>query len=226
MIELNLLPKELRKKEKKPLPKIKIVPIAIGVAATLVSVHLIFVAVVFAKSMTLKHLKSKWQEMQPLKTKTETMYAEIADLDKRMTAIRKIARPQLDWVRMLSGLNQAVTPSVWLFEFKPVAGKGAQQNITSGTPATYLQISGYALGGSQQGTASVAKFINSLKKTQDFYVYFDDVELEMINSRTIAGEDVMLFKLRCAFKGAAQAQEPKKETKKTSKVGKSKNNGF
>ncbi len=66
--------------------------------------------------------------------------------------------------------------------------------------AVSLTIMGNALGKSQEATSVVAKFINSLKTNKNFSRYFDEVELENMNSGSVAGEEVMIFKLECESK--------------------------
>lgn len=219
MIELNLLPKELRRKEKKQLPRIRIAPIAAGIVGALVAVHIILIFFSFGSNMSFKKLTVKWEELRPQKEQTERTASEIADIEKKMNAVRKIAAPPLDWVRILGGLNEAVVPGVWLFEFKPVSSGGTRQDSPSGVPK-YIEISGYALGKSEVATSVVAKFINSLKKTVDFADYFDEIELKAINSKVIAGEEVMVFKLTCTvrnFGGRAETTKEAKTDKKTKK---------
>ena len=214
MIELNLLPKELRKKEKKPLPKIKVIPIAIGIVVFLVAVHGVLGVFAFGNSIALKQLRAKWEDMRPLKEKTDQMSVEITDLEKRVISVRKLAKPTIDWSQMLNGLNQAVTPGIWLFEFMPQAGKGARQDVLPGALPRFLEISGYSLGSSETATAAVAKFISSLKKNSDFSTYFDEIELEVIDTKSVAGQEVMLFKLNCTFKNFGPGKAETKDTKK------------
>ena len=212
MIELNLLPKELRRKEKRQLPCIKVVPIAAGIVGALIALHVVLVIFSFGSSLSFKRSTARWEELRPQKEQTERTAAEVADIEKKMNAVRKIASPPLDWVRMLGGLNEAVIPNVWLFEFKPGASRGARQDKFSGVPK-YIEISGYALGKSEVATSHVAKFINSLKKTADFSDYFDEIELEAVNSKVIAGEEAMVFKLTCTVKSFGAQAETKKDVK-------------
>lgn len=207
MIELNLLPKELRKKEKKKLPKIKVIPIAAGVVASLVAVHLVLEAVALWDYLALRQMKSKWEGLRPLKEKTDEMSVEITDLEKKIVSIRKIATPPIDWAKILSGLNQAVVPGVWLCEFAPRAGKTGSQDVQPGGSPESLELTGYALGSSEVATATVAKFISNLKKTQEISEYFDEIELNVIDTRTIAGQESVFFKLSCSFKNKGQQSQ-------------------
>lgn len=210
MIELNLLPKELRKKEKREIPKVNVMPIAIGVMATLVVVHIILMVFVSINNSKIKKLKSEWDKIQPLKAKTELMATQTTDLERRLTAMKRIADPPIDWPRILSGLNKSVVPTIWLYDFSPVSRQGQLGLASGGTPQN-LVISGYDLGESEEATSSVGKFISNLKKDPDFSEFFTAIELEVINSRIISGQNVMMFKLNCTFKDYSPKVAAKKE---------------
>lgn len=212
MIELNLLPKELRKKEKREIPKVNVMPIAIGVMATLVMIHIILIVLVSINDSKINKLKPKWDQIQPLKTKTELLATQTVDLEKRLTAMKGIAEPPIDWPRILSGLNKSMVPTIWLYDFNPVSRQGQLGLLSAGMPQN-LSISGYDLGESEEATSSVGKFINNLKKDPDFSEFFTGIELEGINSRIVSGQKVMMFKLNCTFKDYSPKDAANKDVK-------------
>ena len=80
MIELNLLPKELRKKRKKrsvQMPTVPAIPIAIIVLAVLICVHAALIVMVMNSTGLSSELTKKWEEMKPQREKTEKMIREI-----------------------------------------------------------------------------------------------------------------------------------------------------
>ena len=205
MIELNLLPKNLRRRKRRTstvqLPKIPVVPIALGVVAFLICAHILLVLLSFHSNAVYKRSVQTWKEMEPQRTATEEVINETAELDRKLNVIRGIAKPELDWARLLSGLNQAMMPSVWLATFDLVfAGNKKTSRLTDiSGPPEFLELTGYGLGTSQEATSVVAKFINSLKGQNDFAEYFKEIELNNMRSGNVAGEEVMIFKLDCAF---------------------------
>jgi len=208
MIELNLLPKELRKKRKRQMPDIKPVPIAAGVAAVLVFTHIVLVLMAANDNNLLKELKAKWEQMAPQREMTEKIARETNELEKRVTAVRMLAKPALDWARLMSGLNQAMIPSVWLADLR-VFFNGRPYNLgAKDQKPTTLVLAGYALGRSEEATSTAARFINSLKGAGDFYGYFDEIELKNLKKVTVSGSEAMLFNLVCEF------SKPKKPGKK------------
>ena len=206
MIELNLLPKEMRRKKRKvELPSIPFLQIAIGIVAFLIVCHILIVTLLFFRSGSLKRLKAEWETMQPQKKATDKVARETNELEKRIAAIRKIAKPDLSWTKLLSGLNQAMIPGIW-FSNLQLEFKGKSYNPKTGGNPTALVLTGYALGKSEVGTASVARLINSLKRSKDFSGYFSEIELENMNAKKFEGEEAMFFRLECTFK-----QPPKKK---------------
>lgn len=215
MIELNLLPKELQKKRKKrkaaQMPKLPLVQISVGIIAVLLLTHVVLLVLVRSNRKLSATLKQKWTEMQPQREKTDGIAKEINRLDKRVSAVRKITKPDLDWAQLLSGLNQAVIANIWLSEFK-VNSAGGDRGEPGG-PLVSLDLTGYALGKSEIAMSTVGRFMESLKRNKNFYIYFDEIELQNIRNAMISGEEVMLFKLICKFKRTEPVEpEPKKTT--------------
>lgn len=211
MFELNLLPPELRTKKKAQMPEIKPVPILIGVAGVLIFMHFALAVLAMNNAHTLRNLGKKWEEMRPQKEITDRIARETNELERKVAAVRAIAKPKVSWTRLLSGLNDAMTPTVWLSDFKLLFGGKGYRSGKAGDVPTKLILTGYALGRSDVATATVAKFINSLKRSKDFFGYFDTIELLTMKSGSVAGEEVMVFNLTCAFK---QPEEPAKPVKK------------
>jgi len=214
MIELNLLPKELRSEKKRNVPEIPVLPVT---SALLILVMLLHVSMLVATKFrhgALGRAEAKWEVIKPKKLSAEKLSGEIDSLERRLKVTRDIATPPIVWAELLSGLNLAVIPNIWLEEFKPVAGKTKGKGGRKGLGTlSRLELTGHALG-KETATSTVGKFINSLKKEQLFSKYFEDIELEKMRHQKFEGEEVMTFKLICAFK----AQETTdKETKPAAK---------
>ena len=209
MIELNLLPKNLRRKKKKmDMPVIPILPVAFAVLAVVIVLQLVMIFWIRGKSVALHKLNRKFEELKPQSKTADDVAKEIQDMENRMAAMKSISKPPLDWAELMAGLNLAVVPDVWLSEFKPVAAQGKGQK----GPGT-LELTGYALGESEVATSTVAKFIDSLKNTNEFFKYFEEVELQDVRQQTMEKESVMAFKLIARFKTAAEPV--KQEAQKT-----------
>ncbi|MFQ5952369.1 MAG: PilN domain-containing protein [Candidatus Omnitrophota bacterium] len=213
MIELNLLPKELRrKKKKKPtaMPEIPVIPICIGVVCLLLVTHLTLIFLTKNNRDLSVTLKNNWDQMKPQKEKTDKFFTEMHDLQRRVEAVRLIAKPELSWAKLLNGLNQAMIPNIWLSDLKLTFEKGERRE----KPVS-LDLTGYALGRSDVALPTVGRFMESLKKNKNFSPYFEEIELEDMRNYVISGEEVMMFRLDCRFK---RKEQPKpKEKKKTTR---------
>jgi hypothetical protein len=206
MIELNLLPKELRKQEKIVLPEIPVLPISIGVLVFLFIIGAFLFFTVGVKKGTVLSFQSKWEKLEPQRKVVEKVVQAIQDLESREKAIGELSSSIVDWAELLSGLNQSMIPNVWLSDFKPVFNMKRDAKGTAGLMSGTLDLTGYALGAGETATSTVAKFINSLKNHEEFSKYFDDVELDNIRKQFYKDEEVMQFKLICKFK--ANPQKP------------------
>lgn len=199
MIELNLLPKELRKQKKIVLPDIPILPIAISAVAVVVAVHVILYVSVRGKRTQAARLEKKWEELGPQRRIADKFVEEIQDIESRIKAAKAVATPELSWAELMSGLNLAMVPDVWLSRFKIMFGKTKGKKQEEGSP-TALNLAGYALGKSEIATSTVARFINSLKEQEEFSKCFEEIELQNMRNETIDEEEVMAFNLICKFK--------------------------
>lgn len=217
MIELNLLPKELRKKRKPPidLTEFPVIPIAAGVVGFLVVVHLLLVLMVAVRGGSYRSLEAKWNDMQPQKKITEKIAGETGMLEKRIAAVRKIAKPEFSWTRLLNGLNQSMIPGIWMSDLQVKFGGQPYSLKKEENIPTQIVLTGYSLGRSEVATANVAKFINSLKRHKDFAGYFSDIELQSVKSRDFKSEEAMVFKLTCSFKKKPPPAPVEKDKKKT-----------
>jgi len=198
MIELNLLPREFRKKKKKhfgKMPNLPFLPIAAGLIAVFISVNLVLMFFEIHKKKSLNVLKKKWESMRPEREKTEKLTNEISSLEKRVAATRKIAEPDLKLVKLLEGLSKAVNPNIWIEKMDLRSVK----QLDSGKKG-FLEIEGYAIGKNEQATLLVAKFISNLEGIKEFSDFSETIELKNINKREFSGEEVMQFRLRCSFK--------------------------
>jgi hypothetical protein len=148
--------------------------------------------------------------MQPQREKTDNIAKEINALDKRVEAMRKISKPDLEWARLLGGLNQAVIANVWLSEFQVRTSRIGESKGGMDIPVS-LDLTGYALGKSEIAMSTVGKFMESLKRSKDFSGYFEEIELQNIRNAMISGDEVMMFKLICRFKFKASEQPVQKE---------------
>jgi len=227
MIEINLLPQEMRKKEPRFKPiefgeiDLKNLPVKnIGIAAVgvLLALHaILFVVGSYSKSK-IADMTKKYNAILPERNKAQSLKLQIDLMNRKVLAIDELMVKRFGWAEKLSSLNDSVTPGIWLSELtydekigentkkvvtKQAAPGGKNQAIKQSTEKVvlrYLVISGYASSMGEQGTASIGKFIRSLKENPAFYSDFSSIELGSIKSEKMQDQEVMSFKLTCMFK--------------------------
>jgi len=235
MIEINLLPEELKKKEPRfkkfdiasfNLQGLPFMKISIAAAALLIALHITLYLVGTFASSSLSALSKKYDEILPKRQEADKLKARLENMDRRVKAIDALMLKRFSWAGKLNYLSDSMTPGIWLSELdydetsnsRPFdriaadvnAGKQKGQMarpLTLKTAARYLIISGYASSLGEEGTALIGKFIKSLKGNDGFYSDMSDIELKSIKSDKVAGQEVMSFRISCLFKNGALTKE-------------------
>ncbi len=141
MIEINLLPKELKKKSKafsfSFAGKKNIVYLMGGGVAVIVFI----IGSTFYQTIKLKNLDSRMQEAQ---ARTEKLKKDIQLVDaltelkekllQRMNAIESLDRNRSAWIDILQDLSQRIPEYLWLSAFKEIPLPQASPTPASGTP--------------------------------------------------------------------------------------------
>lgn len=226
MITINLLPEECTKKKtyfKKidlstiDLKKIPFVKIGIILVVSLMVFHaLLFWNSVFTKSK-FAELSREFNAILPRSEEVEMLKAKAEGMNRRVKAIDELMVKRFSWAKKLNALSDSVISGIWLSELdydesldeRPVrviataqSGKGKSQSskpVMEKRVLRYLVLSGYATSKGEDGTATVGKFIKGLKNSPNFYSDMKEIGLKSIRSDTVAGQEVMNFKINCLF---------------------------
>ncbi|MFA5499636.1 MAG: hypothetical protein WC404_00990 [Candidatus Omnitrophota bacterium] len=225
MLEINLLPEELKKK-KRAAPKIDVKNVnleKLPLFNMLLIAAGVFVAVqiaVFGLGMlgdtVFRSLEKKYKDILPAKTEADKLSAQASIMSNKVKAIDELMVKRFSWAKKLGSMNDAITPGIWLTQLeydeklveRPRAGASNAQKArgVQGKPAMekvlerYLIISGAASSMGEEGTALIGRFIKSLKENPSFYSDFGDIELGNIKREQVSGQEVMNFKITCLFK--------------------------
>lgn len=226
MIEINLLPTELKKK-KRAAPKIDVskmdlqnlplINIALLVVAGLVVIQLFLFIVGVITGMYFKTLDESYQKILPEKNETERLQLQIDRMGKKVAAIDELMVKRFSWAKKLNDLSDSITPGIWLTELeyneklseiaKPVNANlvkkkndAENKSIAEKVVLKYLIISGVASSMGEDGTALIGRFIKSLKENPNFYSDFSDIELGNIKREKMEESEVMTFRITCLFK--------------------------
>lgn len=195
MIEINLLPLELRKKERLKLPK-EFYIIGIGVLGLLIVLHATTGMVIEWKRYRVANLTRRWVKLAPLRKDVDIIRQETADLGRRAGDIDQLMVRDFLWSEKLNQLSNLVVPGIWLRELS-LSPSPPSKNL----PST-LNLKGSVISRQGEEMAIVGRFITNLKQDKDFSGNFDNIELKSIQRRGIKGTEVMDFMLICRFKQA------------------------
>lgn len=207
MVELNLLPQEVKVgPKKKPgiklkIPKVVVTPLIIGVISVLLlSQGLISLLSINQRSRLIK-LNTEFAEISPQAKVSGVLKKQVDELNRRLSVIESLTSGSLVWSKKLHDLNGAMIEGVWLTSLslktealKGGAGKKSRRRQT-------LVLKGSAVSPSPGGeTAIVGKFIESLRNNRGFFDDFDDIKVSSIQRKRLGEIEVMDFTIVCYFK--------------------------
>lgn len=191
MIEINLLPKELRKKKKvafkMPEVNVKILPIGIGFFAILILTQLALGMAISSKTKAFESLNEEWNKIFPEKREVDALKKEVNEIERKVDIIDQLIVKRTLWSRKLSDLSNSMISGIWLTKLS--LQKNKQLNIEGNAYSSY-----------GDETAVVGRFIKSLKENEDFFSDFSKIELGQIQRRSIKDAEVMRFVISCYFK--------------------------
>lgn len=210
MIEINLLPEDLRKREamKLTLPDAATLQkFALGLALFFGIQILISMFALFQKveilSIRTQIAALKQENKEILERKAET-----ALMANRLQQIEWMTKRPFHWSALLNSLSHSMTKGVWLRELSVAdvslpgpgqAGQGSKAPATNSPKVRSLKLQGSSMGEGHE-TSYIGKFIKGLKEGSPFGQYFSQIELMNINQRKIKDFDVYDFELICVFK--------------------------
>ena len=121
MIEINLVPVDLRKRKRKAfgggfnIPLEIIIGSAGGLLMLLVLTHFVLIFVSIGKVGKQKILKAEWEKILPDKEKVDTIITDLRLSQKRIGEIRPLAdRGDLSWSEKLNIVSDSLPRGVWL----------------------------------------------------------------------------------------------------------------
>ncbi len=218
MIELNLIPKHLRIANKKSksnldikLPKVAPIPLIVGLISVIIlsQVVLGMLAVMQQKKLTL--VKSKLNSIMPQHEIAVTLKKEVDNLSGKVAVIESLTSGSLVWAKKLHDLNNSIVDGVWLSALSLSVEKSKNPQIFAGfnkgaspqvpVDKEMLVVNGSAVSSdSDEATAIVGRFIDSLKMNTDFFKDFDDIKLSSVQRETLGDTEIMNFTIICYFK--------------------------
>ncbi len=192
MIEINLLPEELRNRVIKPVKPaivssgakagpqrlILIIPL---VFAVLIIAHIVFIFLGITQPVQLRVLKSRWERSSPERKALEDFNCEYKLLSGDSQETQRLLNERINWAEKLNKLSLALPPGVW-FEAILVSGKE-------------FQLRGKVISLSKEEVSLIRQLIDALKNDLNFFKGFNTLELSSAQKATIAEYEVLDFTL-------------------------------
>jgi len=196
MIDINLVPEQLRKRRKNELlsggllniPKEVMVGIGGGIIVLLLAVDVLFFMAKIVKFAQYRHAKSKWEAILPDKTNTDAIKKELQDVQKEVKSMKDLMEGHnAVWSQKLNVISNSLPKGIWL------------RKVTLNDKQFFIE--GTTVSKEQNEMSNVGTFVSSLKRDEEFMKNFDSVEVDYIqrrkNSETLEVADfTILAKLK------------------------------
>lgn len=194
MIEINLVPGNLRKKKKSQMllgglniPLEVIVGSAGGLFLILVFVHIFLLYMNISKLSQHKKLKKNWEKIAPDKKRVDTVIHEMRELQANQSAINKLTETRaILWSQKLNILSDVLPRGIWM------------QKISLKDDMLFIQ--GSAISKQQKEMISVHTLTANLKKEENFLNNITELELGSIQRRNIGKVEIADFLITAKVK--------------------------
>lgn len=194
MIEINLLPQELRVKTKEKAPQqvvvtaiagfnrdklfIYAIPVLLGL---FVLAHLYFAVIGIAKGGHLASLKRKWMELEPQKKTLDEFSQQYSLVSQDAGLTQLLINQRILWAQKLNKLSLNLPAGVWFNDLSLV-----KQSLT---------IQGSVISLKMEELNLINKLLDSLKADNEFFKDFASLELSSVQKRSIGSYDIADFVL-------------------------------
>lgn len=193
MIEINLLPQDLRRKKGIDFSRIPKKKLIFAVFGSIVLLHLLFVFLTAINQKRLKSLNKTWLELSFKREKLQQLKQEWKELNTKVPLIEQLIRNRILWAEKLNRLSEALVSGVWLSEL-------SLKTDEKDKFIKYLLIKGSCASRKKDEPALIGRFMQNLKEDPLFSADFAEIELGPIKKRLIKQTEVMDFILTCRFK--------------------------
>ena len=225
MINVNLLPPELRPVRKNPMPYIGVTIAGAVVIIALLSIFMVNQRAVANKEDELEGLKGELERVRESAEKVKELEAKEVSIAAKDKAIKEITADRIVWSEQLYYLARLMPDDVWLKDVEvetktrkvmvpnPDADKEGQPPMKSKVVQYQsLTLTGYALSDKEEmGVNLVGVFVRAIENDPDFTRYFKSPEPRLLKDEEFAGINVKEFEVNCEI----VTGKGKKETPET-----------
>jgi Tfp pilus assembly protein PilN len=184
MIEINLLPDELKAKAKnsrKEQDLARLLYFLPALAGIVLLAHLWLAGLLILKSYQLNSLAAKWKSLEPQRKMVEQARLDYDILSQDSRIAQQLSVGRASWAIKLNQLSLDLSPGVWFndleFSSKECVLKGSVISLA------------------KEEMTLVNKFLDNLKKDALFFTGLSNPELSAVQMRTVGGYNVVDFTL-------------------------------
>jgi len=194
MIEINLLPKNLRKKKQfqfnLDLQANSVRLMGGGAIAGVLIVLIIFFSVgASIRKAQVSRLIKREQGMAQQTSQAETISRDVSILNAKMAVLDEVIQRSFLWAEKLNQLSDLILPGIWFTRIYMDSGNR-------------LILEGSVISKKEEAMASVGKFMKGLRENESFFKDFANVKLESVERKSLDKRDVVEFKVVLYFRGA------------------------
>jgi Tfp pilus assembly protein PilN len=195
MIDINLIPEQLRKRRKSELlsgglfniPKEVMVGIGGGIIVLLLFVDILFFLAKVVKFIQYSHAQKQWEAILPDKTNTDAIKKELQDLQKEVKSMKDIMEGHnAVWSQKLNMISSGLPKGIWL------------RKITLTDKQLFIE--GTTVSKEQNEMSNVGDFVSNLKQDEEFMKNFESVEVDNIQRRKNESLEVADFTILARLK--------------------------
>lgn len=189
MIEINLVPEELRQRVKKEAKAAEtkkllyLLPVFFGI---LIIAHLYLAVNLIINNNQLRKLNSRLRQLEPQKRAMEGLRKEYASSSSDMQLMQQLTAEKIDWAEKLNRLSLNLPSAVW-FEEMSLSNKE-------------FILKGSAVSLRKEEVTIINRLLTNLKGDTAFFKDFVSLELSSLQVRIIGGQEVVDFVLRGTLK--------------------------
>jgi len=190
MIEINLIPSQLRKKRKGTtfsgfnlnFPPEAVVGFVGGLIVALALIHVLLLGLLWSKVAQKNRLEKSWQNFLPQKQRADRLLNEWRGLQSKKTAIEKMTiERRILWAPKLNALTDSIPRGVWLNKVRLEGG--------------ILMIEGSVISKMADEMGSVGAFTTNLKTEKQFLGNLKNIEVGPLQRRKIQTTEIADFSI-------------------------------
>lgn len=183
MIEINLLPAELRHVETAKLGSTldlsKLMWLLPACGIVIICVHLFLWVNGMIRSSIVKRLSAEWVTLEPERKRIQEYDLEYAAVTKQVGKVREMAQSRILWAGKLKSLSRHLPAGVWFTDLA--------------VSPTEFSLQGSVLALETDEMLHIRQLIDGLNGDADFIADFREFQLGSVQQRTIVMYDVADF---------------------------------